>query len=45
MGLKTLLPVQQQLGPVGAGISNVCSYLLLFGMHKNILPLTGGQLP
>jgi hypothetical protein len=45
MGLKMLLIVQQQLGPVGAGISEICSDLLLFGTHKNKLPLTGGQLP
>jgi hypothetical protein len=43
--LKMLLTVLHQLGPFGAGISEVCSDLLLFGMHKNSLPLTGGQLP
>jgi hypothetical protein len=45
MDLKTLLTVQHQLGSVGAGISKVCSDLLLFGRHKNRLPLTGGLLP
>jgi hypothetical protein len=45
MDLKTLLIVQQQFGPVGAGISEICSDLLLFGRHKYRLPLKGGQLP
>jgi len=45
MGLKTLLIVQHQSGPVGAGIAEVYFDLLLFGRHKNRLPLTGGQLP
>jgi len=44
MDLKTLLIVQQQLGPVGVGISEVCSDLWLFGRHKKRLPLTGGQI-
>jgi len=30
MGLKKLLIVQQQLGPVGAGISKICSLFITF---------------
>jgi hypothetical protein len=38
IGLKTLLIVQHQLGPVDPGISKVRSDFLFFGRHKNRLP-------